>query len=261
MVVTVRGLTVDAGHRRLLDGVDLHIGQGERVGLVGASGSGKSLIAQTILGLLPRHMRAGGVVRLGDTSVLDSDERTLARMRGSFAGMVFQQPLLSLNPVMTVAQQVALPLRLHYDVSERECRDRVMDMLQKVGLDSSLAGRYPHTLSGGQAQRVGIATALITSPQLIVADEPTTALDALTQRHIVDVMVRLVDEAGASMLFITHDFAVLSRATTRCLVLDAGRVVDEGATMAMLHEPGNDVTRALVRSARMVTLRQEDYDV
>jgi peptide/nickel transport system ATP-binding protein len=143
-------------------------------------------------------------------------------------GAVFQNPAASLNPVMTVAQQIALPLRLHYDLTKAERADRVNALLSKVGLDLDMAGKYPHELSGGQQQRVGIATALITSPRFIIADEPTTALDSITQRQIVDLLTSLVDDAGASMLFITHDFSVLARATTRCYVLDAGRIVESG---------------------------------
>ena len=125
-------------------------------------------------------------------------------------GAVFQNPAASLNPVMTVAQQIALPLRLHYDLTKVERADRVNALLSKVGLDLDMAGKYPHELSGGQQQRVGIATALITSPRFIIADEPTTALDSITQRQIVDLLTSLVDDAGASMLFITHDFSVLA---------------------------------------------------
>ena len=167
---------------------------------------------------------------------------------------MFQNPGAALNPVLTVEQQVCLPLRLHYDLDADERHDRAMTMLERVGLPPRLAGAYPHELSGGQQQRVGIATALITSPRLIIADEPTTALDAIVQRSIIDLLVSLVESAGASMLFITHDFAVLSRATTRCVVIDGGRVVETGGTEDLLRNPGEPATRALVRAAKLLTL-------
>ena len=168
----------------------------------------------------------------------------MADLRGRYMGMVFQNPAAALNPVMTVAQQIGLPLYLHYDLSLDERLDRVKAMLDKVGLSQDALLKYPHQLSGGQQQRVGIATALITSPRFIIADEPTTALDSITQRQIVDLLTSLVDDAGASMLFITHDFAVLARATTRCYVLDGGSIAETGTTASLLREPASEPARA-----------------
>ncbi|KAA8821975.1 ABC transporter ATP-binding protein [Bifidobacterium vespertilionis] len=244
----------DGSGNAVVRDVDLTVGDGERVGLIGSSGSGKSMIAKSMLGLLPRGARATGSIDLGGTEVIGASDRTLADLRGRYVGVVFQNPGTSLNPVSTVAKQIELPLRLHYDLTASERRDRVMAMLDKVGLTADMAGKYPHELSGGQQQRVGIATALITSPKLIVADEPTTALDSIIQRQIVDLLVSLVDDAGASMLFITHDFSVLARATTRCYVIDDGRVAEEGATADLLASPGTPVARELVGSARRLTL-------
>ena len=161
---------------------------------------------------------------------------------------------------MTVAQQIALPLRLHYDLTKAERAERVNTMLDKVGLDRDMAGKYPHELSGGQQQRVGIATALITSPRFIIADEPTTALDSITQRQIVDLLTSLVDDAGASMLFITHDFSVLARATTRCYVLDAGRIVESGPTADLLAAPTTPQAQRLVAAAQTLTLHTPKED-
>ena len=175
-------------------------------------------------------------------------------------GAVFQNQAASLNPVMTVAQQIALPLRLHYDLTKAERADRVNALLSKVGLDLDMAGKYPHELSGGQQQRVGIATALITSPRFIIADEPTTALDSITQRQIVDLLTSLVDDAGASMLFITHDFSVLARATTRCYVLDAGRIVESGPTADLLAAPTTPQAQRLVAAAQTLTLHTPKED-
>lgn len=255
MGVDIRDLRIAIGGKEIVHGVDLSIGDGERVGLIGASGSGKSMIARAMLGLLPPDVMVTGSVMLGGAEVIGAADRTLADLRGRYTGMVFQNPGVSLNPVLPVGRQIELPLRLHYDLTRAERIERVNAMLAKVGLPADVAAKFPHELSGGQRQRVGIATALITSPRLIVADEPTTALDSITQRQIVDLLVSLVDEAGASMLFITHDFSVLVRATTRCVVLDEGLVAETGETATMLAAPQDERTARLVRAARTLTLR------
>lgn len=262
MGVDIRDLRIAIGGKEIVHGVDLSIGDGERVGLIGASGSGKSMIARAMLGLLPPDVMVTGSVMLGGAEVIGAADRTLADLRGRYTGMVFQNPGVSLNPVLPVGRQIELPLRLHYDLTRAERIERVNAMLAKVGLPADVAAKFPHELSGGQRQRVGIATALITSPRLIVADEPTTALDSITQRQIVDLLVSLVDEAGASMLFITHDFSVLARATTRCVVLDEGSVAETGETATMLAAPQDERTARLVRAARTLTLRvsQEGAD-
>lgn len=253
-ILDVRDLNVTIGGHAVLKRVSLHVDAGERVGMIGASGSGKSMLVKAVTGLLPRTARVDGSLNIGGKRVDTMDDAELADLRGRYVGLVFQNPGAALNPVLTVEQQVCLPLRLHYDLDADERHDRAMTMLERVGLPGRLAGAYPHELSGGQQQRVGIATALITSPRLIIADEPTTALDAIVQRSIIDLLVSLVESAGASMLFITHDFAVLSRATTRCVVIDGGRVVETGGTEDLLRNPGEPVTRALVRAAKLLTL-------
>lgn len=253
-ILRVRDLNVQIADKTVLDDVTLDIGASERVGLIGASGSGKSMLVKAITGLLPRAARVDGDITMGGTRLQVGDDAAFAALRGRYVGLVFQSPGAALNPVLSVEQQVGLPLRLHYDLDAGERRDRVMTMLERVGLPASLAGSYPHELSGGQQQRVGIATALITSPRLIIADEPTTALDAIVQRSIIDLLVSLVESAGASMLFITHDFAVLSRATTRCMVIDRGRIIETGDTAALLHDPRQPQTRSLVNAAKTLTL-------
>lgn len=253
-ILRVRDLNVEIADKTVLDDVTLDIRASERVGLIGASGSGKSMLVKAITGLLPHAARVGGDITMGGTRLQAGDDVAFAALRGRYAGLVFQNPGAALNPVLSVEQQVGLPLRLHYDLDAGERRDRVMTMLERVGLPASLAGSYPHELSGGQQQRVGIATALITSPRLIIADEPTTALDAIVQRSIIDLLVSLVESAGASMLFITHDFAVLSRATTRCMVIDRGRIIETGDTAALLRAPRQPQTRSLVNAAKTLTL-------
>lgn len=254
MSAVIRHLNIAINGKPIVDDVDLDIADGERVGLVGSSGSSKSMIARAMMGLLPATAQVTGSVELGGTQIVGASDAAVADLRGRYVGMVFQNPSAALNPVMTVAQQVGLPLYLHYDLSLTERSERVTAMLAKVGLGEDVLAKYPHELSGGQRQRVGIATALVTSPRLIIADEPTTALDSITQRQIVDLLTSLVDESGASMLFITHDFAVLNRATTRCYVLENGRIEESGDTTALLDHPHTDAGHRLVQSARALSL-------
>ena len=254
MSAVIRHLNIAINGKPIVDDVDLDIADGERVGLVGSSGSGKSMIARAMMGLLPATAQVTGSVELGGTQIVGASDAAVAALRGRYVGMVFQNPSAALNPVMTVAQQVGLPLYLHYDLSLTERSERVTAMLAKVGLGEDVLAKYPHELSGGQRQRVGIATALVTSPRLIIADEPTTALDSITQRQIVDLLTSLVDESGAAMLFITHDFAVLNRATTRCYVLENGRIEESGDTPALLDHPHTDAGHRLVQSARALSL-------
>lgn len=258
MSIEIRGLTITIGDKPIVRDVCMDIADGERIGLVGSSGSGKSMIAKALMGLLPDTARVSGSIMAGGRQLIGLDDTAMADLRGRYMGMVFQNPAAALNPVMTVAQQVGLPLYLHYDLSLDERLDRVKAMLDKVGLSQDALLKYPHQLSGGQQQRVGIATALITSPRFIIADEPTTALDSITQRQIVRLLVSLVDDTGASLLFITHDFAVLAHATTHCYVLDEGRIVESGRTADVLASPRDERTRRLVGAARELTLHAGD---
>lgn len=257
MSVNIRNLDISINGNSIVHDVQLTIADGERVGLIGSSGSGKSMIAKAMMGILPSMAQVSGDIDLDGTHVVGATDEVMANLRGRSVGMVFQNPSVALNPVMTVAQQVGLPLYLHYDLTLEERAERVRTMLSKVGLAEDALLKYPHELSGGQQQRVGIATALITSPRLIIADEPTTALDSITQRQIVDLLTSLVDDSGASMLFITHDFSVLRRATTRCYVLSEGHVVESGATSMLLECPATPEATNLVRAARELSLDVE----
>ena len=257
MSVNIRNLDISINGNSIVHDEQLTIADGERVGLIGSSGSGKSMIAKAMMGILPSMAQVSGDIDLDGTHVVGATDEVMATLRGRSEGMVFQNPSGALNPVMTVAQQVGLPLYLHYDLTLEERAERVKTMLLKVGLAEDALLKYPHELSGGQQQRVGIATALITSPRLIIADEPTTALDSITQRQIVDLLPSLVDASGASMLFITHDFSVLRRATTRCYVLSEGHVVESGATSMLLECPTTPEATNLVRAARELSLDVE----
>ena len=241
------------GDFHALKDINMEIQANEITAFIGPSGCGKSTFLKSLnrMNDLVDGCRITGKIELDGEDIYGNIDVNLLRKR---VGMVFQNPAAALNPVMTVAQQVGLPLYLHYDLSLAERSERVTAMLAKVGLGEDVLAKYPHELSGGQRQRVGIATALVTSPRLIIADEPTTALDSITQRQIVDLLTSLVDESGASMLFITHDFAVLNRATTRCYVLENGRIEESGDTTALLDHPHTDAGHRLVQSARALSL-------
>ena len=261
MSLDIKGLSLSIGSSRILSDVSLNVKDGERVGLVGSSGSGKSMLLRAAIGLVPSNCKITGSCRVGNTQTVGANDSALARIRGKYVGVVFQQADRALNPVMSVSEQISLPLRLHYNLEEDDIQNRVKVMLEKVGLGTNILNKRTFELSGGQMQRVGIATALITSPKLILADEPTTALDSVTQKDVVNMLTSLVDNMGASMLFVTHDFSVLSYAATRCYVLDSGRLVDSARVGELLENPKVRSTKQLVLAARALSLSKNDLSL
>ncbi|RFD75966.1 ABC transporter ATP-binding protein [Gardnerella vaginalis] len=258
MSLDVKGLSLSIGSSRILSDVSLNVKDGERVGLVGSSGSGKSMLLRAAIGLVPSNCKITGSCHVGNAQTVGANDSALARIRGKYVGVVFQQADRALNPIMSVSEQIALPLRLHYNLDEDDIQNRVKVMLEKVGLGANILNKRTFELSGGQMQRVGIATALITCPKLILADEPTTALDSVTQKDVVNMLTSLVDDMGASMLFVTHDFSVLSRAATRCYVLDSGRLVDSARVGELLENPKVRSTKQLVLAARALSLSSKN---
>ena len=258
MSLDIKGLSLSIGSSRILSDVSLNVKDGERVGLVGSSGSGKSMLLRAAIGLVPSNCKITGSCHVGNAQTVGANDSALANIRGKYVGVVFQQADRALNPVMSVSEQIALPLRLHYNLDEDDIQNRVKVMLEKVGLGANILNKRTFELSGGQMQRVGIATALITCPKLILADEPTTALDSVTQKDVVNMLTSLVDNMGASMLFVTHDFSVLSRAATRCYVLDSGRLVDSARVGELLENPKVRSTKQLVLAARALSLSESD---
>ena len=256
-LLEVRNLSIllKATGRYLLEDASLTVQRGDRLGLMGESGSGKSMLALSLLGLLPAEVQVSGSVRLAGAEVIGARERDLQPVRGSTAAMVFQEPLASLDPLMRVGRQIMGPLRLHRGLRGEAARRAVEELLDRVRLPDRrrIAGSFPHELSGGQRQRVAIAMALACRPSLLIADEPTTALDVTVQAEILSLLDELVAEEGMALLFITHDLPVISRIARRIVVLDRGRVVESGATAEVLLAPRHPTTRRLLESARRVS--------
>ncbi len=251
MSLEVRDLTIDIAGRRVVDGVSFDVPEGARVGLIGESGSGKSLTALALLGLLPDGAVAGGSIRWQGRELLGLPDRELAKMRGDEIGIVFQEPRTALNPIRTVGRQIAESIRIHEGLGRRTALARAVSEAERVHLPdpARIVRRYPHQLSGGQRQRVAIAMALACRPRLLIADEPTTALDVTIQAEILDLLRTLVERDGMSLVFITHDLAVLSQVATHAVVLEDGRVVESGPLTTLLTAPSSPVTQGLLRDA------------
>ncbi|MDQ0378140.1 ATP-binding cassette domain-containing protein [Amycolatopsis thermophila] len=251
MTLEVAQLSVFTGARQLVHDVSFEVGRGERVGLIGESGSGKSLTASAVMGLLPEGLRATGSAKLTGTELLGASERELSGRRGRDLAMVFQEPMTALNPLMRVGRQVAESIRLHGDKSRRAAQRAAVALLDAVKLPDpeQLARAYPHQLSGGQRQRVMLAIALANDPALLICDEPTTALDVTVQAQVLDLILAGVAERDTALLFITHDLAVVAKVCTRVLVMHEGRMVEEGSTSDVLTRPAHDYTRKLLAAS------------
>ncbi|WP_431800150.1 ATP-binding cassette domain-containing protein [Microbacterium kunmingense] len=259
MSLAVRDLVVEIDGRRVVDGISFEVPDGARVGLIGESGSGKSLTALAILGLLPDGATASGSVQWNGRELIGLPDRDLAALRGDEIGIVFQEPRTALNPIRTVGRQIAESVRIHEGVSRKDAAARAVAKAARVALPDpdGIVRRYPHQLSGGQRQRVAIAMALACRPRLLIADEPTTALDVTIQAEILELLRTLVTDDGMSLIFITHDLAVLSQVATHAVVLEDGRIVEAGAVATLLGHPSSPVTQGLLRDATATLWRPE----
>ena len=253
--VDIRGLTVTfTGGRkpvRAVGGVDLQVQRGEVVALIGESGSGKSVTLRSLLRLHPpRRTQMGGQLRVGGQDVLKMSSSQLADYRGKVTSMIFQEPLLALDPVYTVGAQIVESIRRHENVSAEAAQKRALELFERVRIPSPerRLAAYPHEMSGGMRQRAMIALALACKPQLLLADEPTTALDATVQIQILLLLRELQREMGLSVIFVTHDIGAALEVADRIAVMYAGRIVEEGTARQLIREPRHPYTLALLKS-------------
>lgn len=239
--------------REVLHGVSFTLDTGQRLGLIGESGSGKTVTALAVMGLLPENAYVSGSIRLGGRELVGLGDRELAPLRGDLLSMVFQEPMTALDPTMPVGRQVAEALLLHQNLRHGSARPRVVEILAEVGLEDPerVADAFPHALSGGQRQRVVLAMALINRPDLVICDEPTTALDVTVQAKVLRLLDAELDAVGASCLFISHDLAVVSQVCERVLVMLDGDLVEQGPIADVFAAPQHPYTRGLVATARL----------
>ncbi|MCL8025749.1 ABC transporter ATP-binding protein [Nocardioides bruguierae] len=256
--VLVRDLVVRAensrGSAELLHGVSVRVGAGTMHGLVGETGSGKSITASAVMGLLPKGVTVeSGSILLGDRELVGAGDKELHDLRGPRFGMIFQNPRTALHPMHAVGKQMDRVLRTHLSLGKKERAERVLHYLNLVGIPdaSRIARAFPHELSGGLAQRVVIATALLCDPTFLIADEPTTGLDATVQRQILELISRLQHELGLSVLMITHDLSIVAQYCDTVTVMLHGSVVEDGPVRRVLREPEAEYTRNLLQASTL----------
>jgi len=268
-ILAVEGLEVaiatPRGTAQAVRRVDFELAKGGTLGIVGESGCGKSITALAIMGLLPEAARASGRIALGGRNLLELPDAELCKIRGDRVAMIFQEPMTSLNPLHTVGRQIAEPLMLHRGLGADAARAEAVRLLDRVGIPNaaSRVNSHPHQLSGGQRQRAMIAIALSCGPDVLIADEPTTALDVTIQRQILELIRRLVDETGMALVLISHDLGVIAETTDEVLVMYGGSVVEKGPTASLFAELAHPYTKGLFaakpklgrgRSLRLATI-------
>nr|WP_098515115.1 ABC transporter ATP-binding protein [Amycolatopsis sulphurea] len=262
-VLTVDDLTVQFptgdGVVNAVRGVSYQLQRGEVLGIVGESGSGKSVTSLAVMGLLPRTAKVSGSIRFGDTELLKASEKDLNKVRGKGIAMVFQDPMTSLNPVYTVGDQIAEAITAHHDVRKDVAKKQAIDLLDLVRIPNpkQRADEYPHQLSGGMRQRVVIAIAMANNPDVIIADEPTTALDVTVQAQILEALKAAQQETGAAMVLITHDLGVIAGSADRVHVMYAGRLVESGTVDEIFYTPRMPYTLGLLGSLPRLDVKTE----
>ncbi|QSI32399.1 ATP-binding cassette domain-containing protein [Variovorax sp. RKNM96] len=260
------GLQTQRGPAEAVRGISFSLERGETLGIVGESGCGKSITVMSLMGLLPSTAKVSGSIRLDGQELVGLPEKAMCGIRGNRIGMIFQEPMTALNPVHTIARQVGEPLRLHRGLSKAEARKEALGLLERVGIPdaASRLDAYPHQFSGGQRQRIGIAMALACGPDLLIADEPTTALDVTIQKQVLDLIQSLVAEMGMALILISHDLGVIANSVQRMLVMYGGSMVESGPTKAVFAERAHPYTRGLFaarpvlgapRTGRLATIR------
>ena len=253
VVMSVRDLRVfygsDRGPVRAVDRVNLQLRRGQTIGLVGESGCGKSTLGRAMMGLFPSGAGADGEVLIGDTDILTMRPKELQAVRGARIAMIFQEPMTRLNPLMKVSEHFRELLRVHErGISDAEARSRALETLAAMGIPPTRFNNYPHEFSGGMRQRIMIALALVLNPDVVIADEPTTALDVLVEAQIVQILSDLRENFDTSLLLITHSLGIVAEACNRVAVMYAGRIVEEGDARAVFADPRHPYTRALLES-------------
>ncbi len=238
-ILEVEDLTVELGGRPVVDGVSFAVARGGRLGIIGESGSGKTISALSIVGLAPDSATVTGSIRFDGEELLDRDDRRMSAVRGDRIAMVFQDPRTALNPVMRIGRQISEPLRLHRGLDRKAAASAAVELCQRVGLPDPerIVRAYPHQLSGGQRQRVGIAMAMSCRPALLIADEPTTALDVTVQAEVMALLDQLVVEEGTALILISHDIALVSGVVSDIVVMRGGRIVERGAARGVAERP------------------------
>ena len=252
------------GAVKAVDGVSFDVHTGRTLGIVGESGSGKSVTSLSIMRLLPRNGRTvHGRVLVEGRDILKIPEDQMREIRGDDISMIFQEPMTSLNPVFSCGRQVAEAIKQHREVSDKEANDRVVELFKLVGIPAAerRVKDYPHELSGGMRQRVMIAMALSCDPKVLIADEPTTALDVTIQAQILELLRRLQDEKGMAMILITHDLGVIAETAHEVVVMYAGRIVERGSVEQIFEEPKHPYTQGLLKSMPYLTKRQATLHV
>jgi peptide/nickel transport system ATP-binding protein len=247
------------GERAITRDISFDVKAGERIGIVGESGCGKSITGLALLGLLPKLATSvNGEILIDGNDINAMSERQLRKIRGRQIAMIFQEPMSALDPVFTIGYQIGEAIRTHFKVGAREARERSIDVLAKVGIPSPARrhDEYPHQLSGGMRQRAMIAIALACEPRLLIADEPTTALDVTIQAQIIDIILQLSDMSGTALIFITHDLGVVAETCQRVLTMYAGQVVEDAATDDVLVRPRHPYTSGLMRSLPKLSARK-----
>lgn len=252
-LLEIEDLRVTFGRRRkvAVDGVSFTLGERERLGVIGQSGSGKTVLALSIMGLLPENARVSGSIRLAGRELVGRPEKELRKLRGDVVSMVFQEPMTALDPTMRVGRQVGEVVALHHGEHRGGIRALVLEWLDRVGLPDPerIADSFPHQLSGGQRQRALIAMALANRPDLVICDEPTTALDVIVQKQILDLLD--AEFSGRAALFVSHDLAVVRQVCRRVMVVLDGRVVENGPIEEVIGSPKHPYTQGLVAAARL----------
>jgi peptide/nickel transport system ATP-binding protein len=250
-LLEVRDVSVGFGGREAVRGISFGIAPGETLGLVGESGSGKSAASLAVMGLLPSNAQIDGAIEFDGVNLLELREEPMRRRRGREIAMIFQEPMTALNPVMAVGEQIAEAVRAHHpEMTRAAVRTKVLEAMEEVGLPEveRRAKDFPHQFSGGQRQRILIAMAIVNKPRLLIADEPTTALDVTVQAQILELLNRLRQEHGLAMLFISHDLAVVAQVADRVAVMRRGEIVEMGGVSEIFGTPRHEYTRRLLAS-------------